>query len=87
MMNEIEMLIIGLGILIVITILLLIKLYQLKIEKSLFSGRGEILNLINFIENARNKDVKDSEIRSSLRKAGWKRAQIGYVLKQVKVYK
>ena len=58
------------------------KWYKLKYEKFLFPDKNQLYNAIVYISNLVKKDVEESEIRSNLLKAGWKREQVTYLLKK-----
>lgn len=53
-----------------------------KPEKPL--GSAEIMNLSIFVRNARKKGLKDEEIAEKLKKAGWGKNNIEYILKITK---
>ena len=56
--------------------------YDKKYEKSLFSNRNNLFNLITYINNQKAKGSNESEIRSKLHKAKWSSEQIRYVLRK-----
>ncbi len=62
---------------------IIIKLwYKRKYENYLFKNRNNLLNLINYIDGEKKKGLKEREISSNLRKAGWNYEQISYALKK-----
>lgn len=58
--------------------------YTLYYERHLFKDRRNLFNLMAFIENARNKKVKEDDIKESLAKKGWNSEQIVYAIKKQK---
>ena len=61
----------------------LIKLwYKRKYENYLFKNRNNLYNLLNYIDGEKKKGLKEREIASKLRKAGWNYEQVGYALKK-----
>ncbi|VVB82857.1 PKD domain protein [uncultured archaeon] len=61
----------------------LIKLwYKRKYENYLFKNRNNLYNLLNYIDGEKKKGLKEREIASKLRKAGWNYEQVSYALKK-----
>jgi len=56
--------------------------YKNKYEKHLFGSRNELFNVLNYINNAKSKEIGDREIESRLRKSGWNSEQISYAMKK-----
>jgi len=56
--------------------------YKKKYEDHLFKNRTHLYNLVTYIENSRKKGLKDSEISSKLKKAGWDSEQVAYAMKK-----
>ena len=57
--------------------------YSVKYETHLFKKRADIFNLINFITNAKNQGISESEIKTNLKKSGWTSEQISYMYKKM----
>jgi hypothetical protein len=58
--------------------------YKHRYENFLFKNRNDLYNIVNFVKNAKNSGLSNSEIKEKLKKAGWTGEQIVYVLKKVK---
>jgi len=56
--------------------------YKNKYEKYLFPNRNDLLNLVLYIDNARNKGINEREIENKLKKSGWKSEQVSYAMKK-----
>jgi len=56
--------------------------YKRKYENYLFKNRNNLYNLVVYIQNERNKGVKDSEISHRLKKTGWSSEQVRYAMKK-----
>jgi hypothetical protein len=57
--------------------------YKKHYESSLFKNPDDLYNLINFIYNARNNNLRDSQIRKKLKVAKWKGEQVNYAFKKI----
>jgi len=57
--------------------------YKRKYEGHLFKNKNDLFNIVNFIKNARNQGMSDSEIKKALKQAGWKGEQIVYAFKKM----
>ncbi len=66
----------------IIAYIFLQQWYKTKYEKYLFNERNQLYNVATYIHNAKDNDVEDSEIRETLKKAGWNNEQITYALKK-----
>jgi len=62
--------------------ILLQEWYKRKYEKFLFKNRNDLYNMINYVHNAKKKKMSDEQIMGNLKKSGWKKEQIEYVLKK-----
>ncbi|MGD9275984.1 MAG: PKD domain-containing protein [Candidatus Pacearchaeota archaeon] len=56
--------------------------YKNRYETYLFKNRNNLYNLVVYIQNSRKKGVKDKDIYSKLRKAGWNSEQVNYAMKK-----
>ena len=56
--------------------------YKKKYETYLFKNKNSLYNLITYIGNAKKGGLKENEIRTKLKKAGWNSEQIAYVMKK-----
>lgn len=56
--------------------------YKNKYEDHLFKNKNNLYNLLSYISTARNKGVKNDDIKAKLKKAGWKTEQINYAIKK-----
>lgn len=56
--------------------------YRRKYEHHLFPNRNDLYNMVNYVNNARRKGLKNSEIGENLRKAGWSSERINYVMRK-----
>ena len=56
--------------------------YENKYEDYLFKNKNHLFNLITYINNSRVQGIKDEEISSRLRRAGWDGEQIRYGLRK-----
>ncbi|HUS50008.1 MAG TPA: hypothetical protein VMZ91_07575, partial [Candidatus Paceibacterota bacterium] len=56
--------------------------YKKKYENYLFKNRNKLYNLITYIQNAKKSGLKNSEISSKLRKAGWDSEKVRYVIRK-----
>lgn len=71
-----------LGIIALVVYLFLQSWYKYRYEDYLFKGRNNMFNLIIFIEAQKKMNASDSEIFKKLRRAGWSREQINYVIRK-----
>ena len=62
--------------------IILQKWYKTKYEKYLFKERNQLYNVATYIHNAKENNIPESEIRKTLRKAGWNSEQITYALRK-----
>jgi hypothetical protein len=58
--------------------------YKKKYESYLFKNKNDLYNLLTFMTNAKSRGMTDSEIRSRLKKAGWKGEQVTYAFKKLR---
>lgn len=56
--------------------------YKRKYEDYLFKGRNNMYNLINYVSVSKEKGKKNKEIIEHLKKAGWNKEQINYVMRK-----
>ena len=56
--------------------------YQRHKEEILFGDRKQLFNLVNFIDSARDKGVKDPEIVKALTEKGWVKERIDYAMQK-----
>lgn len=56
--------------------------YKFHYEKYLFKDRTKLFNIINYIVLSKKKKLKDSQIYSQLKKAGWSGEQVSYAMKK-----
>jgi len=57
--------------------------YKNKYEDFLFKNKGDLRNLISFIENAQRQRLDKKQIVEKLKASGWKSSQINYAWKKV----
>ncbi|MBU0976830.1 MAG: PKD domain-containing protein [Nanoarchaeota archaeon] len=76
----------GLGILLavfLIVYLLLQTWYKRHYEKYLFPNPNDLYNLLNFIYNSRRNNLRDVDVRKSLKQRGWNGEQITYAFRKL----
>ncbi len=56
--------------------------YKRRYENYLFKNRNDLYNMVNYVNNAKKKGLKNSEIEENLKKAGWNSERIRYVMKK-----
>ena len=56
--------------------------YKRKYENNLFKNRNDLYNMINYVNTAKKKGLKDSQKEENLKKAGWSSERIRYVMKR-----
>ena len=56
--------------------------YKKKYENYLFKNKNKLYNLVKYIQNAQRNRVKDKDIASKLRKAGWSSEKIRYIMRK-----
>jgi len=56
--------------------------YKKKYENYLFKNKNNLYNLFMWVENSKRKGLKENEIRTQLRKAGWNSEQTRYALRK-----
>ena len=56
--------------------------YKRRYETYLFKDRRHLYNLLMYVTNARARGASDSEIRAELKKKGWSRERVNYVIKK-----
>lgn len=66
----------------VVAYVILKEWYKKKYEGHLFKNRNDLYNLISYVQSSKKKNIKNREIASKLRKAGWKSEQVNYVIKK-----
>jgi len=57
--------------------------YTVRYETYLFKNRNDVFNLMTSIKNARSQGIKDGEIKSKLKSAGWSGEKISYIFKKI----
>lgn len=66
----------------IIIYVILGKWYDKRYENYLFKNRNDLYNMVNYVNNAKRKGLKNSEIEHNLKKAGWSSERIRYVMKK-----
>lgn len=66
----------------VVIYIVLQKWYSKRYESYLFKNKNDLYNLISFIENSKRKGVGNNKIIESLKKSGWSREQVNYIIKK-----
>ena len=66
-----------------ITYIFMKKWYNKNYESSLFKNKNDLTNLMVFVKNAKAKNISDADMKTRLKKAGWKGEQISYALNKV----
>lgn len=56
--------------------------YRRKYENYLFKNKNDLYNMINYVNNAKKKGLKNNEIEGNLKKAGWSSERIRYVMRK-----
>jgi len=56
--------------------------YERNYESHLFKDRRQLYNLLMFATNARSNNIEEGRIVAALRKQGWSKERIAYVLKK-----
>jgi len=56
--------------------------YKKKYETYLFKNRNKLYNLITYIQNAKRGGLKNKEISTKLKKAGWGSEKVRYVMRK-----
>jgi PKD repeat protein len=76
--------IIAVGVLLVTFIVYIILQiwYKRKYETYLFKDRNNLYNLVNYVKASREKGIKDRDIETNLKKAGWTAEQLRYVMRK-----
>jgi PKD repeat protein len=70
-------------ILIVLVVWIILQFwYKRKYENYLFKNRNNLYNLVNYIQNEKNKGTSEREIIAKLRNSGWTSEQIRYAMKK-----
>lgn len=75
------------GLLFIIGIVIYIALqiwYKKKYESHLFKDRNSLYNVVQYVHGAKQKGIKEKEVKKNLRKAGWKSEQVTYATKKYK---
>ena len=58
------------------------KWYRKNYESSLFKNKNDLANLLLFMRNAKLRNIPESEIKTKLKKTGWKREQVNHAIKK-----
>lgn len=58
------------------------KWYKKRYESHLFPRKNNLYNMVNYVNNSKDKGLNNSEIRKNLKKVGWTGEQINYVMKK-----
>ncbi len=77
-----SLIIAGILILVVIVYLLLRRWYDKRYESYLFKNKNDLFNMINYVNNAKVKGLANNIIEQNLKKAGWSRERIRYVMRK-----
>lgn len=56
--------------------------YKRKYENYLFKNKNDLFNLVSFIQSMKKKNLKNQDIFSRLKKAGWPSEQITYIMRK-----
>jgi len=56
--------------------------YKRKYESHLFKSRNSLYNIVQYINQAKNKGMEEKKIKANLRKAGWSGEQIRYAMRK-----
>ena len=56
--------------------------YKRKYENYLFPNRNDLYNVVHYVNSSKKKGLENSQIRRSLKKAGWNVEQIRYVTRK-----
>ncbi len=56
--------------------------YKRKYESKLFKDRNDLYNMVNYVNNAKEKGLSNDEIEENLKDAGWGGERIRYVMKK-----
>lgn len=66
----------------IVLYIILQQWYKRRYETYLFKNMNNLYNLVNYIESARKKGLKNEEIKRKLKKAKWSSEQINYAIKK-----
>lgn len=66
----------------VIAYIIIQEWYKKKYENYLFKNKNSLYNLILYIKNAKEKNMKAKEIASKLKDAGWSSEQVRYIMRK-----
>jgi len=66
----------------IIVYIILYYWYKKRYEDHLFKSKNSLYNVVNYINNAKAKEIKEEDIRNSLKKVGWNSEQITYAFKK-----
>ncbi len=56
--------------------------YKRRYENYLFKNRNDLYNMINYVNNAKRKGLKNNQIEENLKKVGWSSEKIRYVMRK-----
>lgn len=56
--------------------------YKNKYENYLFQNKNNLYNLVNFVENSKDKGMTNEQIEAQLKRSKWSSEQIDYVMKK-----
>ena len=56
--------------------------YKRQYENHLFKDRNSLYNIVNYINQAKDRGIENNQIKQSLKKAGWGGEQVDYALKK-----
>lgn len=56
--------------------------YRRRYEHYLFPNRNDLYNMVNYVNNAKRKGLKNSDIENNLKKTGWSAERIRYVMRK-----
>ncbi|MBI1972494.1 PKD domain-containing protein [Candidatus Woesearchaeota archaeon] len=56
--------------------------YRRRYENYLFKNKNDLYNMVNYVNNAKRKGLKNTDIEENLKKAGWSSERIRYVMRK-----
>lgn len=56
--------------------------YDRRYENYLFKNRNDLFNMVTYVNNAKRKGMKNSEIAANLKKASWSAERVRYVMRK-----
>ena len=71
-----------LGVLILTVYILMQEWYKKKYENYLFKNKNDLYNMVNYVNSAKRKGLKKSEIEKNLKKSGWSSEKVRFVMRK-----